>query len=179
MGFTLNPLYVKYPDSGVVEEHTLEIETIRDGSLWDKKQPTISLTSLLVAISFAAAVILIALGGRSLLVASGVAGVVLIGGVVFGVWRLRGIEREAQARFARLTAPGAAQILPGEFVASQVQVDPHRPTTDSYTVIDYAFTTPEGRRLTGRQAIRALVNLPQPGTPVRVLYADDETFVML
>lgn len=52
-----------------------------------------------------------------------------------------------------------------------------------YVYTDYRFYSPTGKTLTGQQKKRRddlhKQALPTPGTPVRVLYADDDAYVML
>lgn len=94
---------------------------------------------------------------------------------------LRAILRKVrgQAAFRKLKESGT--LLNGEVVSAK-KIYRGRYTKHIFVEVTYAFTTPDGRPLTRTLAgYRPDLkdNLPQPGTPVRVLYADDSAVIVL
>jgi hypothetical protein len=82
-------------------------------------------------------------------------------------------------RFRRLWRNGI--LIDGEVVAAKKRIT--RREFGHYVVITYSFQTPNGRTLTRKQSHlrNDLRNTPLPtvGTPVSILYADDDAVVML
>lgn len=109
----------------------------------------------------------------------GIVALVLIGIVARWAWREREAVRRAKAKYARLRASG--QVLMGEITHAQNKAVGRQ--KENVLLVDYRFVSPTGTTLSGRQR-KYRLDLrshfpPKPGTPIRVLYADDETFVAL
>jgi hypothetical protein len=103
----------------------------------------------------------------------------LIGIVARWAWRERENVRRARAKYARLRARG--QVLMGEITHAQSKAVGRQ--KENVLLVDYHFVSPTGVTLSGRQR-KYRLDLrsqfpPDPGTPIRILYADDETFVAL
>lgn len=109
----------------------------------------------------------------------GIVALALIGIVARWAWREREAVRRARAKYARLRASG--RVLMGEITHAQNKAVGRQ--KENALLVDYRFVSPTGATLSGRQR-KYRLDLrsqfpPEPGTPIRVLYADDETFVAL
>lgn len=85
----------------------------------------------------------------------------------------------ARARYARLRSSG--RVLMGEIVSAQNRAVGRQ--RENVLLVDYRFTSPTGAVLHGRQR-KYRLDLrsqfpPEPGTPIRILYADDDAYVAL
>jgi hypothetical protein len=82
-------------------------------------------------------------------------------------------------RFRRLWQHGI--LRDGEIIAAKSKLVGR--ASSYYAVITYRFQTPKGHTLTGKQSRHREdlrhTGLPPVGTPIYVLYADDDTHVML
>lgn len=94
-----------------------------------------------------------------------------------------GALRQRQ-RLKRLATEG--QLLRGELVAAFVQkrlARGHKDFVFTGRLVGYAFTTPDGRRLYGREPIVVtpgrFASPPRPGGAVVVAYADDRCYELL
>jgi hypothetical protein len=110
--------------------------------------------------------------------AAGLALGLLMLGVIGGLY-LSGVQR-ARAR-RRLVNEG--QILTGTLVACRDEpfsASEHE-TAVFRVEVDYAFTTPRGQELVDHdEAVRDdLGTLPEPGTPVRVLFLNESCYALL
>lgn len=89
-------------------------------------------------------------------------------------------KRRSRQRYQRLLT--RSQILPGEVVEMTTTFLGASMRGSYYEmVVRYRFRNPEGHAKDGTQHRHAYDNLPPqpPGTPIRVLYADDDAYVML
>lgn len=83
---------------------------------------------------------------------------------------------QGRRRYARLTAAGI--LLPGKVVDVDFKLAGKR----FRRIITYEFSAPGGQILQGKQSRSTppiMGELPAPGTPVQILYADAQTYVML
>jgi hypothetical protein len=103
----------------------------------------------------------------------------LIGIVARWAARERANVLAARAKYARLRTHG--RVLTGEIVQAQNKAVGRQ--RENVLLVDYRFVSPTGATLSGRQRKYRLDMRsqfpPPPGTPIRVLYADDESFVAL
>lgn len=88
----------------------------------------------------------------------------------------------ARRRFRRLQQ--THRVITGEIVASDGVLHTGYGESSAYhLMVQYQFQSSSGTTLTGRQQRRREdlrgQSIPPPGTPVRVLYADDDAYVML
>lgn len=173
----LNPLYRDFSDSGS-DFRDLQIETVQNGNLWRKSSRNFTGAAFVIVTAIVGGMVFLQWNRnfRELMTQAVIIMVVaIIIAVVFARQQMSQLQREVQERHARLTAPGGARILVGEFLKVEVLPNGY----NLQTIVDYAFTNPAGQRLTGQQIVSGLIEVPEPGTRVRVLYADDETYVML
>ncbi len=89
-----------------------------------------------------------------------------------------GQYRRAKPKFPRLQA--STIILSGEMTSCKPDI---RYRSGHHIIVEYQVQSPSGATLAGRQKRHRQdlhgQPIPPPGTPVRVLYADDDVYVML
>jgi membrane protein implicated in regulation of membrane protease activity len=175
-------LYAGYPDSGKPAYHALRMETVRNERLDSLLDGCLALTLALFVFGLPVGglIWLLAYLGHWLAFILAVIGVgALLALVVRATLRTYQKVQVEREQFRRLTTPGTSLILSGEVISARVQEFHGRGRVDYRTSITFRFSTPEGRLMMATQNRGAKVELPPAGTPVRVLYADDDAFVML
>jgi hypothetical protein len=117
--------------------------------------------------------ILTTLGFSVLIWSAALIGIFGFGFLIYQNWLLI----VALIKRPRLQAKGV--LLEGELI----QIEPYIEGEQHFLVAEYRFASPTGRKRQGKQTAEREdlrgKNLPLPGTPVTVLYADDQTYVML
>jgi hypothetical protein len=109
--------------------------------------------------------------------------IIMGGGIILGFYGFTFQMREnwlligALTKRPRLQAKGV--LLEGELI----QIERHIHIRTHYLIAEYRFTSPtgverQGKQMAEREDLRGK-NLPLAGAPVTVLYADDQTYVML
>lgn len=114
---------------------------------------------------------------QSLLLMAGVGA----GSIIICTVFLRALLKTARGQAAYRKLKESGTLLNGEVVSAK-KTYRGRYAQHLFVEVTYAFTTPDGRPLTrtlagSRPDLKD--NLPQHGTPVRVLYADDSAVIIL
>ncbi len=184
--FILNPRYRGYPDSGTPHYHVLRFETVANVS---NEAQWHALVPFLVVCCVLFLCLLTAPGLSHLMPTAGspafviIIGLLVVAGMVaitFGGrgFRRAGLDRrQNQARYQRLLAD--SQILSGEVVSMVCREVATGRGTAFETTVQYQFVNPQGETRTGTQYASKRHQPVLPGTPVRVLYADDDAYVLL
>lgn len=184
--FILNPLYQGYPDSGTPHYHTLKFETVANVSneaQWQALMPFLIvccglflclLTTPLLAFTPPNA------GSPSFIGMLIVLAFVVVNALRYGTSGFRRARQERhqnRVRYQRLL--NGSEVLSGEVVGMVCRLVAIGRGQAFETVVHYQFINPQGETLSGTQYCTSRRQPVPPGTPIRVLYADDDAFVLL
>lgn len=184
--FILNPRYEGYPDSGTPHYHTLKFETVANVSneaQWQALVPFLIvccglflclLTTPLLAFTPPNA------GSPSFIGMLIVLAFVVVNALRYGTSGFRQTRKERRqnrVRYQRLL--NGSQVLSGEVVGMVCRLVPTGRGQAFETVAHYQFVNPQGEIRTGMQYTSRRRQPVPPGTPIRVLYADDDAYVLL
>lgn len=184
--FILNPRYEGYPDSGTPHYHTLKFETVANvsnESQWQALVPFLIvccglflclLTTPLLAFT------LPAVGSPGFIIVLILLILLAVSALRYGTKGFRQLGKlrhQNRVRYQRLL--NGSQVLSGEVVGMVCRLVPTGRGQAFETVAHYQFVNPQGEIRTGMQYTSRRRQPVPPGTPIRVLYADDDAYVLL
>ncbi|MBN8639123.1 MAG: hypothetical protein J0M07_27650 [Anaerolineae bacterium] len=181
--FILNPLYQGYPDSGTPHQHTLKFETVANvsnESQWQALVPFLIVCCglfLCLLTTPLPAFTLPAVGSPGFIILLILLAVSALRYGTKGFRQLGKLRRQNRVRYQRLL--NGSQVLSGEVVGMVCRLVPIGRGQAFETVAHYQFVNPQGEIRTGMQYTSRRRQPIPPGTPIRVLYADDDASVLL